>query len=127
MTKYFEEIEDTRQQWKIRYLLVEVIVMTIIAVTAGADNWSKIAMYCKGKVVKHRESIISSTEIQENSLSRLSERGLNGRTQQKRVYRCNSVRHNINFLRRKTIIYVMFQSWHFQRNIFTFCCKRCII
>jgi hypothetical protein len=69
-----------KQQWKIRYLLVEVIVMTIIAVTA----WSKIAMYCKGKVVKHRESIISSTEIQENSLSRLLKRGSNGGTQQKK-------------------------------------------
>lgn len=31
MTKYFEEIEDIRQQGKIKYLLVEVIVMTIIA------------------------------------------------------------------------------------------------
>ena len=49
MTKYFEEIEDTRQQGKIKYLLVEVIVMTI-TVTAGADNWSEIAMYCKEKI-----------------------------------------------------------------------------
>lgn len=55
MTKYFEEIEDRRQQWKIKYLLVEVIVMTIIAVTAGADNWSKIAMYCKEKIRMFQE------------------------------------------------------------------------
>lgn len=55
MTKYFEEIEDTRQQWKIKYLLVEVIVMAIIAVTAGADNWGEIAMYCKGKITMFRE------------------------------------------------------------------------
>ena len=55
MIKYFEEIEDTRQQWKIKYLLVEVIVMTIIAVTAGADNWGEIAMYCKGKITMFRE------------------------------------------------------------------------
>lgn len=34
MTKYFEEIDDRRQQWKIKYLLVEVIVMTM----AEADN-----------------------------------------------------------------------------------------
>ena len=32
------------QQGKIKYLLIEVI-----AVTAGADNWSEIAMCCKGK------------------------------------------------------------------------------
>ena len=55
MTKYFEEIEDTRQQGKIKYLLVEVIVMTIIAVTAGADNWGEIAMYCKGKIAMFQE------------------------------------------------------------------------
>ena len=55
MTKYFEGIDDRRQQWKIKYLLVEVIVMTIIAVTAGADNWSEIAMYCKGKIRMFQE------------------------------------------------------------------------
>ena len=50
MTKYFEEIEDTRQQSKIKYILVEVIVITIVAVTAGAEHWNEIAMYCKSKV-----------------------------------------------------------------------------
>ncbi len=55
MRKYFEEIEDTRQQWKIKYSLVEVIVMTIIAVTAGADNWSETAMYCKEKIRMFQE------------------------------------------------------------------------
>lgn len=49
MKKYFEEIEDSRQPWKIKYNLVEVIVMTIIAVTAGAEHWNEIAMYCKSK------------------------------------------------------------------------------
>ena len=49
MKKYFEEIEDTRQPWKIKYNLVEVIVMTIVAVTAGAEHWNEIAMYCKSK------------------------------------------------------------------------------
>lgn len=52
MIKYFEEIEDTRQQGKIKYLLVEVIVMTIIAVTAGADNWSEIAIYLFENLIK---------------------------------------------------------------------------
>lgn len=45
----YEEIEDSRQPWKIKYNLVEVIVMTIIAVTAGAEHWNEIAMYCKSK------------------------------------------------------------------------------
>ncbi len=50
MTKYFEEISDSRQQGKIKYNLVEVIVMTIIAATAGAEHWNEIEMYCKSKV-----------------------------------------------------------------------------
>lgn len=50
IAKYFEEIEDRRQQWKVKYNLVEVIVMTIIAVTAGAEHWTEIAMYCKKKI-----------------------------------------------------------------------------
>ena len=45
MIKYFEEIEDTRQQWKIKYQLSEVIIITIIAVAAGAENWNEIALY----------------------------------------------------------------------------------
>lgn len=49
MKKYFEEIEDSIQQQKIKYNLVEVIVITIIAVTAGAEHWNEIAMYCKSK------------------------------------------------------------------------------
>lgn len=55
MTEYFKGIEDTRQQGKIRYNLIEVIVMTIIAVTAGAEHWNEIAMYCKGKIEMFRE------------------------------------------------------------------------
>lgn len=55
MKKYFEEIEDTRQQWKIKYNLKEAIVMTIIAVTAGAEHWNEIAMYCREKIEILRE------------------------------------------------------------------------
>ena len=55
MTEYFKEIEDTRQQGKIKYIMVEVIVITIIAVVAGADSWNEIAMYCKGKIEMFRE------------------------------------------------------------------------
>ena len=49
MKKYFEELSDSRQAWKIKYNLVEVVVMAIIAVTAGAKHWNEIAMYCKTK------------------------------------------------------------------------------
>ena len=36
MKTYFEAIKDRRQQWKIKYNLVETIIITIAAVTAGA-------------------------------------------------------------------------------------------
>lgn len=55
MKKYFEEIEDSRQQGKIKYNLVETIIMTIVAVVAGAEHWNEIAMYCKSKQEMFRE------------------------------------------------------------------------
>lgn len=45
MKKYFEKLNDSRQQWKIRYNLLEVSVIVIIAVTAGAEHWNEIAIY----------------------------------------------------------------------------------
>jgi len=57
MTEYFEGIQDTRQQGKIKYDLVEVIVLTIVAVTAGAEHWNEIEMYCKSKVDLFREKL----------------------------------------------------------------------
>lgn len=55
MKTYFEEITDSRQQGKIKYNLVETIIITIIAVTAGAEHWNEIAMYCKAKEKMLRE------------------------------------------------------------------------
>ena len=49
MQKYFEKIEDSRQQGKIQYNMVEVIIMTIIAVVAGAEHWNEIVMYSRAK------------------------------------------------------------------------------
>ena len=47
MKKFFEELSDSRQKGKIKYNLAEVVVMAIIAVTAGAEHWNEIALYCK--------------------------------------------------------------------------------
>lgn len=49
MKKYFEELSDSRQQGKIKYNLIETVVMAIVAVTAGAEHWNEIAIYCKAK------------------------------------------------------------------------------
>ena len=56
MKKYFEELSDSRQQGKIKYNLVETVVMAIIAVTAGAEHWNEIAIYCKAKQDMLRET-----------------------------------------------------------------------
>ncbi len=72
MMKYFEEISD-RQQWKIKYNLVEVIVLTIIAVTAGAEHWNEIAMYCKTKEAILRKKLdlidVQNCTITSNAMS----------------------------------------------------------
>lgn len=49
MKKYFEELSDSRQAGKIKYNLVEVVVMAVIAVTTRAKHWNETAMYCKVK------------------------------------------------------------------------------
>lgn len=57
MTRYFEEIEDRRQQGKVKYNMAEVIVLAIAAVTAGAEHWNEIAMYCKSKAEMFRQRL----------------------------------------------------------------------
>lgn len=57
MKKYFETIEDSRQQGKIKYNMLETIIITIIAVIAGAEHWNEIEMYCKAKEEWFREKI----------------------------------------------------------------------
>ena len=72
MIKYFEEIEDTRQQWKIKYKLSEVIIITIIAVAAGAENWNEIALYCKGKIEMFREKYHLKLETEHQQMIHFS-------------------------------------------------------
>jgi len=61
MKKYFEELTDSRQQGKIKYNLCEVVVMAIVAVTAGAEHWNEIALYCKSKVDMFRMMVYNKT------------------------------------------------------------------
>lgn len=49
MKKYFENITDNREQGKVQYNMLEIIIMTIIAVVAGGEHWTDIADYCKSK------------------------------------------------------------------------------
>ena len=50
MKKYFEEITDPRQPWKVDYNLHEIVVMTICAVMSECEIWEEIVDFCKVKV-----------------------------------------------------------------------------
>lgn len=57
MKEYFEELSDSRQQGKIKYNLVETVICAIVAITAGAEHWNEIEMYCKSKIEILREKL----------------------------------------------------------------------
>ena len=54
--------------------MVEVIIITIIAVTAGEEHWNEIAIYCKGKVEMFREKFrlkLENGKPTDNTLQRI--------------------------------------------------------
>lgn len=57
MKKYFEDINDPRQAWKIEYQLLEIVVMTICAVISGCECWEDIVDFCRVKEAWFREKL----------------------------------------------------------------------
>jgi predicted transposase YbfD/YdcC len=57
MKKYFEEISDPRQSWKVDYKLSEIVVMTFVSVMSGLEIWEDIADYCKAQENWFKEKI----------------------------------------------------------------------
>jgi len=57
MRKYFEEIKDTRQQWKVKHKLIEVLMTGISAVISGNEYFEEIADFCKVKCEWFREKL----------------------------------------------------------------------
>ena len=57
MQKYFEEVKDKRQQWKIKHKLREVLVTGICAVISGCDYFEDIADFCRVKCEWFREKL----------------------------------------------------------------------
>lgn len=57
MKEYFEEIEDQRQPWKVKHNMLEVIIMTIIAVVSECNHWEEIEDFCKVKENWLRERV----------------------------------------------------------------------
>ena len=57
MTKYFQTIEDPRQQAKVMHNFAETIMIVVCAVIAGCDVWEDIEDYCRVKQEWFRERI----------------------------------------------------------------------
>ena len=57
LQKFFETLSDNRQQAKVRHNLLEIVVMTICAVTIGCEYWYQIQEYCKHQVNWFREML----------------------------------------------------------------------
>ena len=51
LQKQFEALTDKRQNGKVKHNLLEIVVMTICAVTIGCEYWYQIGHYCR-----HQES-----------------------------------------------------------------------
>ena len=57
MKKYFEEIKDIRQEWKVKHKLIEVLVTGICAVISGCEYFEDIADFCRVKCEWFREKL----------------------------------------------------------------------
>ena len=57
MMKYFENLTDTRQPWKVAHKLNEIVIMTICAVMSGCEIWEEIEDFCKVKANWFRENL----------------------------------------------------------------------
>lgn len=57
MKTHFENITDPRQQGKVDYNLMEIVVMTVCAVVSGFEFWEDIVDFCKVKEEWFRERL----------------------------------------------------------------------
>jgi predicted transposase YbfD/YdcC len=48
--QYFSQITDTRQQWKVKHLLTDIIGLSLLAVISGAESYEDIEDYGLSKV-----------------------------------------------------------------------------
>lgn len=51
----FEKVEDTRQQGKVKHLLLDIIFIAIVATVAGIDDWEDMEEYALQKEVWFRK------------------------------------------------------------------------
>jgi predicted transposase YbfD/YdcC len=55
--KYFDEIKDPRQSWKVKHKIIEVLVTGICAVISGCEYFEDIADFCRVKCDWYREKL----------------------------------------------------------------------
>ena len=47
LQKCFEDLTDKRQQWKIDHKLIEIVIVTMLAIIKGCDSWRSYADFAK--------------------------------------------------------------------------------
>jgi len=57
LKKHFETLTDVRQKHKVKYNLLETVLITICAVMAGIDSWREISNFSKRKLIFFREKL----------------------------------------------------------------------
>lgn len=58
--EHFVAVTDERQQYKIKYLLLDILLITLVGVICGADDWEAIEEVGKNKLklLKNRVTFI---------------------------------------------------------------------
>ena len=51
----FSQIDDPRCDYKVEHNLLEILIMAICGVLAGAESWEDIALYAKSKTFYEQE------------------------------------------------------------------------
>jgi predicted transposase YbfD/YdcC len=58
LVDHFSSITDPRIDRTKKHLLIEIIVMTIVAILCGAEDWDDIVLICRGKILWLKKFLI---------------------------------------------------------------------
>jgi len=98
MKKYFEEIKDIRQQWKVKHKLIEILVTGICAVISGCEYFEDIADFCRVKCEWFKEKL--GLELSHGTASHDTYERVFGMIEPKEFERCFAAW--VRSIRRKT-------------------------
>jgi predicted transposase YbfD/YdcC len=63
LIEHFSSVQDPRIDRTKKHLLIEIIIMTIVAILCGADDWDEIVLICEGKEKWLRKFLILENGI----------------------------------------------------------------